>query len=270
MVHQLCIGLCALVLTVSPLGSHAGMALAAAAVTTTAPTLVTPTGPTSASTPTFTWQPVQRATSYRLYLNASGGADILDQPIAPEMACAGTTCSTRPAVSLSTGSYTWRVRAIDDAGAGPWSSGMAFTVASDGGPPASAPLLVSPHGSSATADPTPTYAWNAVVGATSYALSISVFGGMEAIDQGTLLASAVCSGATCSTRAATSLRPGTYSWRVQPSNSAGTGPWSTSMFFVVTPSGAAPGQERPQLAQDRDAPTHADAGDSRRRHASNQ
>ena len=113
-------------------------------------------------------------------------------------------------------------------------------VAGDGGPPQSAPILVAPHGSSATSDPTPTYTWNAVVGATSYQLYASEQGDANVIDQRTLDASAVCSGSTCSAKSGTLLAPGTYSWRVQPSNHAGAGPWSTPMFFAIPGAANAP------------------------------
>jgi hypothetical protein len=132
-VYQVIVGLCAVALLVSSLGLRAGPALAAAAAATPpaptmAPTIVAPSGNTGASTPTFTWHAVQGTTTYRLRLNTSGGANLLENPIYPAMACAGSTCSTRAGTLLGPGTYNWRLQPSNGAGAGPWSTPMFFAI----------------------------------------------------------------------------------------------------------------------------------------------
>ena len=83
-----------------------------------------------------------------------------------------------------------------------------------------APALSTPADNAGTNDITPTLAWSAATGATSYRLQVddSTGFGSPAIDQ---------------TQAGTSFTPGaalargTYYWRVQASNSCGTGAWSS-------------------------------------------
>jgi hypothetical protein len=44
--------------------------------------------------------------------------------------CSGSTCSVTPVLTLSANTtYTWKVRARNAGGTGPWSSTLSFTVA---------------------------------------------------------------------------------------------------------------------------------------------
>jgi hypothetical protein len=94
-----------------------------------------------------------------------------------------------------------------------------------------APTLIGPSGSSAA---TPTFTWNAVGNATSYTLYTNV-GGVETY--ATYDAAAACSAGVCSVTPGAPLAPfsagSNVYWVVKGSNTAGSGPWSSSKTFMV-------------------------------------
>jgi len=93
-----------------------------------------------------------------------------------------------------------------------------------------AAMLVSPSGSASS---TPTYSWNAVADATYYRLYVADGSGV-AIQTWYTAASAGCSSGTgtCSITPSTAVS-GSVTWWVMTWNSAGNGPWSTSLSFTV-------------------------------------
>ncbi|MGH3659835.1 MAG: hypothetical protein ACRDUA_24610, partial [Micromonosporaceae bacterium] len=96
-----------------------------------AATLVAPTGSISTATPTYTWNAVPTATQYYLWVNdTSGNGRIRIWYTAAAVGCAGGTgtCSVTPSVSLASGAAMWWIQTWNDAGYGPWSAGLAFTV----------------------------------------------------------------------------------------------------------------------------------------------
>ncbi|MFZ5912456.1 MAG: C39 family peptidase [Chloroflexota bacterium] len=98
--------------------------------------------------------------------------------------------------------------------------------------------LVSPSGSIG-ANYNPTYTWNKVNNVTWYYLWVNGPSG-NVIKQ--WYDSSVCGASTCSVTPSTPLGGGSHTWWVQTYNSAGYGPWSSSMTFsttVPTPPGAA-------------------------------
>jgi hypothetical protein len=96
-----------------------------------AATLVLPSGAISTRNPTYTWNAVPNATWYYLWVNDSTGTQIATWYAAAQAGCAsGTgTCSVTPSVALASGSAQWWIQTWNSAGYGPWSDGMAFTVA---------------------------------------------------------------------------------------------------------------------------------------------
>src|SRR5262249_53434052 len=120
-----------------------------------------------------------------------------------------------------------------DAGAGPWSAAMKFTLNAP-----SMATLVSP--STTLADPKPTYTWNAVVGSTWYELWVREDTGPGMNDW--YQAAAVGCAAGTGTGAVTpnvALRAGTVTWWVQTWSDAGTGPWSAPTTFTLNAPGMA-------------------------------
>jgi hypothetical protein len=104
------------------------------------------------------------------------------------------------------------------------------------GPPGAA-TLVSPFGE--IDDPTPTYIWNAVSGATWYRLWVNDATGNRIQKWYTASEVGCASGiATCSVTPTTDVG-GSCQWWVQTYNSAGFGPWSDPLSFTVPPPPAA-------------------------------
>lgn len=193
--------------------------------------LVSPSGTTSNTTPTFTWNADPDATWYYLWVNNNGPNAYKRWYSATAAGCAaGTgTCSVTPPNVLSAGTVRWWVAAWNSAGYGAWSASMDFTITA--GVP-SAATLVSPSGSSATN--TPTFTWNAVPGSTWYYLWVNQNGSLAYKTWYTASAAGCASGTgTCSINPGTSLS-GNIVWWIQTWNSAGTGPWSSSLSFTIS------------------------------------
>jgi hypothetical protein len=91
-----------------------------------------PTGTLATKTPTFEWESVATATSYRLWVDDASTTDPKIQlDVTPaQAACttAGAVCRVSPGVSLAGGRASWSVRASNASGPGPWSGAMDFTV----------------------------------------------------------------------------------------------------------------------------------------------
>lgn len=184
-----------------------------------------PTSAPSVSAPSFSnngsyvvsWSSVSGANNYRLEESANGGAFT-------EVAnTAGTSTSLS---GRSTGSYSYRARACNAAGCGPY-SGVSSTQVTF--PPSGAPSLSAP----ATPGPgTYTVNWTAVAAATSYALEESVNGGGYVQIQNSAAQSFGASGKS----------PGTYSYRVSACNAGGCGPSSSPATVTVLAPPATPVQ----------------------------
>lgn len=92
-----------------------------------ATTLVSPSGTTTDTTPTYTWNEVTGVTWYYLWVNNSSG-NVIKQWYEASAVCGGGTCSATPTTPLSSGAHTFWVRTWNPAGYGPWSAGMTFTI----------------------------------------------------------------------------------------------------------------------------------------------
>jgi hypothetical protein len=97
-----------------------------------AATLLRPTGAVATVTPTFEWESVATATSYRLWVDDASTTDPKLQldftPAQAGCSTAGAVCHVNPGVALTPGRASWSVRASNASGAGPWSGAMDFTV----------------------------------------------------------------------------------------------------------------------------------------------
>ena len=100
-------------------------------------TLLTPSGLTSDTTPTFTWTPVTDAVTYEVFVTR---ADVLTAGIINSTGLVGT--SFTPVTPLPVGTYRAWVRAISTtAEIGPWSLQVNFMVTVNSGEPDSLVLL---------------------------------------------------------------------------------------------------------------------------------
>lgn len=96
------------------------------------PTLVAPSGFIGEDRPTFVWERESppTATSYELEIRDDGGV-FYDQSFSVVAVCAGTTCQVSPFAlgdPLAPGDYSWRVRGSNEAGNGPWTALLQFTI----------------------------------------------------------------------------------------------------------------------------------------------
>ena len=190
-----------------------------------------PTAPSNGATGvtipvTLQWNSVSGASSYgvQVSLNSSFTSVVLDQ------GGITTTSYTIPTGILSGSTqYYWHVNATNVAGTGPYSTPpWSFTTAAS--PPA-APLLVSPPDSSLVLTLTPQLVWQAVSGTgITYRVQVSANYNFTPliVNVGGLTAT------NYTVPAAAGLQYNTtYHWRVQATNSVGTGPWSSIFRFVT-------------------------------------
>ncbi len=90
-------------------------------------TLIAPSGTITVRTPTYSWRPASLATKYYLQvINKANNQAIFQSWQSPS--CTSSTCSFRPNGSMSAGSYSWRIIPGNNAGNGPSSAFMNFTV----------------------------------------------------------------------------------------------------------------------------------------------
>jgi hypothetical protein len=75
------------------------------------PTLLSPTGITTDTTPTYLWTRVAGATQYR-YTLQDNYSNPLYSKIVPASSCGATTCSNTPTNVLPYGNYQWEVQAM--------------------------------------------------------------------------------------------------------------------------------------------------------------
>lgn len=215
-----------------------------------------PRGATNWQNPTFRWNRVANASSYRLRVR-EGGVDVFNRAVTSSEAGCLTAASCNIVLSsltplpplTATHTYTWDIQAVNDVGVGPWSDGVTIWVAP---PKPSAPTLAGPMG--AVSGVTPTYSWNAEPGEWRYDLymSLTLIGNTpptNLIHIEYSAAEAGCAGGAglCSVTPATKLQPGTsYSWVVRrrlllPANETPPGGviasewsgWSKTAVFVV-------------------------------------
>lgn len=199
-------------------------------------TLSSPSGAITNTRPTYTWNKMSSATWYYLWINGPSGNVFKQWYSTAESSCNGSTCSVTPAgLTLSGGNYTWWVQTWNDAGYGPWSDGMTFSLPVP--PLPGKATLVSPTGNIGTNNPT--YTWNVVSGATWYYLWVDGPSG-NVLKQWYTTAQANCNASTCSVANVTpNLVAGAYTWWIQTWNDGGYGPWSDPMTFAPSPPGKA-------------------------------
>jgi len=196
------------------------------------PSLVAPNGPVPSLKPTYSWNSVPGATNYDLFTSVSGGTTINVSYTSAEAGCSsGGTCSITPAtVNANGSSIYWLVRAKNIGGISDWSSPMTLIIAAQ--PPT--PSLVSPQGIITTL--TPTYSWNAVLGATDYDLYFSISGGTTS----NITYSAIAAGCSSGTGICSITPVGPMSngasvyWLVRSRNSGGVSSWSGSLSYLVS------------------------------------
>lgn len=90
-------------------------------------TLLSPYRRIRDKTPTYTWNTVEGATMYQLYVKGRSGK-VIKQWYDADTITSGDTCSVTPDVTLARGKYRWKIRAWNDNGYGDWSNKLRFKV----------------------------------------------------------------------------------------------------------------------------------------------
>jgi len=207
-------------------------------------TTISPTGNIAETTPTYVWNEISGAgvTAYKLLIyDRDAAAEVTRIDTTPAIACATTPCELTPSTpTLTVGTrYLWRIKAMNSAGWGEWSTPRFFDVAETTPPPGMA-TLISPNGD--ISETSPTYTWQDLGTADSYEVLIYDRDVPAILDRTTYAATTVCNAGSCSvTPSSPVLTVGTrYLWRVKAINSTGTGPWSTPLFFTIVTSTSPP------------------------------
>ncbi|MGE5248817.1 MAG: FG-GAP repeat domain-containing protein, partial [Bacteroidota bacterium] len=168
---------------------------------TPTPTPLAPAGKVSDRTPTYQWTPVSGATQYRYQL-LRGTTLVYTKTVLPTL-CGTTTCSSTPSTALPDASYTWRVQAMLGTTWGDYSLFKSFSVDA-------VPTPLAPSGS--TYDPTPTYKWTKIIGASQYRYQLMRG---TAVVYTRAVSSSICGATACSSTPTAVLPDASYKWRVQ-------------------------------------------------------
>jgi hypothetical protein len=186
------------------------------------PILSSPSTTGQPLTPTMTWAPASFADTYDLQIN-----DVIDFNTGPlEVNVTGLTGTTYNVVSgLTNGvTYFWRMRGVNGAGAGDWSSVMSFATVPL--PPPAITLTTPSNAATGVAiTPNTTLSWASEPTASTY--NLELYNGLTLVTSQT--------GLTGTSYAATGLLNNTtYNWRVRGSNTGGYGPWQASNWTFTT------------------------------------
>jgi hypothetical protein len=199
-------------------------------------TIISPSGTITDNMPTYTWNAVESSTWYRLQVNDSTQAKkIYEWYTADDADCGDGTgeCSVTPGTELADGKAKWWIQTWNDAGDGPWSDKLEFTVETGTSEPPEKTTLISPSGT--ITENTPTYTWNAVADSTWCYLWVNDSTQEQKILKWYRADDVGCGDGTgeCSVTPATELADGAARWWIQTWNEFGTGPWSAGMDFTV-------------------------------------
>ncbi len=165
--------------------------------------------------PAFEWSEVPGAEKYRLRLVvADTGTQVLS------IATSKTRYTLETALEPDT--YFWRVRGLNDCGAGNWALRRSVKIEPTRPNP---PQLQEPEDGSLVCDLRPTLDWSEAKGATGYRIQV---------DRDSSFASPVVDDGLVDSeyRPIHGLSPGIYFWRALASNSAGDSDWSSVWRFV--------------------------------------
>jgi hypothetical protein len=212
----------------------ANFRLSQGAVPTT-PTTLSPSGTINTALPTFSWYPVSSASQYILTVNNISAQAMYTLTLNASEVCGASSCTTTPGTTLNPGTYSWYLQASSTNGVSPASVGKTFTIVL----PLSTPVLISPEGNLASAQPT--FKWQEVSGANQYSLVVRDSSGTTVIEK-SQISQSVCSGSTCSYDTGAALYKGNFTWIVMAFNttSSASSNWSAQKAFNLQVAPAAP------------------------------
>jgi hypothetical protein len=197
------------------------------------PVPIAPVGEITDNMPFYQWNEVATATDYLVIAkNADTDTWVFWQWVDAGSVCSAGACEVQQDITLDDGNHWWAVVAQNSAGVGPWSTELEFevktSVAID---PPGKPVPIAPMG--VITENTPMYQWNEVAAATEY-LVIAMNADTDTwVFWQWLDAGSGCSAGVCEVQQDITLADGNHWWAVVAQNSAGVGPWSTVLEFVV-------------------------------------
>lgn len=183
-------------------------------------------------TPTLDWIDDISAISYQLQLSQDStfGTTIIDST-----GFSVSQLTVRSGLLVNVQSYYWRVRTTNSIGTGPYSQRWKFTTLLS---PPGIPVLIDPPNGAINISTTPTLDWNDVPFTETYRVQVSG----DSTFASTLINAGGLTFSQYPVPGGILQNNTTYFWRVNASNSAGSGPFSAVWRFrtVVTPPVAAP------------------------------
>ncbi len=187
--------------------------------------LVSPEGQINQAAVTFVWKPTDRAENYHFSIYGPEGvlhSEIISQD---DLGCGDriSLCIYVPTLSWQNGvTYIFHVMASNNAGYGPLSDEMLFSLGTASIEPPGEVTLVSPEDAAVIDDQTPTLQWIPSSGSQWYRVYIRTLE-MDVFDHW-IASGDACSSDLCSMVVDVSLEPGVYGWTVAPYNPGGYGP----------------------------------------------
>jgi len=183
------------------------------------------------TSPTFSWQSVSDAESYKIEIATASDLDVDGSFVGANVVYTYPTSGQLTSTTHSIGTdlddgeeYYWHVVAFDAAGnEGDWSSIRSFEI--DTSLP-TAPTLNSPGNGTTLEDTTPTFSWSSVSGASEYTLQYST---SNSFTSSTTVEETV-TGTSYTVPSDSELSEDTYYWRVKANN---TGSWSDVWSFTI-------------------------------------
>jgi len=180
------------------------------------------TSPSNQSTgiglsPTLSWESDANANSYTIQVSTDNFSTFVkNQSIT-------STSTTLSSLSYTT-TYSWRVKASNEAGDGEWSDVWSFTTEDEPVPPPSKATLTTPRNNATQIPPSLTLSWDTLDDASSYIVQVSTNGFSTYIVNETTSITSHDIEVNTNT---------TYQWRVRGVNSGGNGSWSDVWSFTT-------------------------------------
>jgi hypothetical protein len=189
-----------------------------------APTLIAPAnGSINVTlTPAMTWSAVSGAISYRLQVSTDS---LFNNSVVNAGNLTSATYNIPSSLLSQSVRYFWRANATNSNGTGPWSLVWNFTTI---GLPAAPQLVAPPNGTDSTSL-TPTLDWNSVTTATEYNLLVAT----DSLFNNVILDVPFLNFTEFLIPAPYLTYVTKYYWKVNATNSVGTGAWSAVWNFTT-------------------------------------
>ncbi len=174
------------------------------------------------TTPTLTWNPSLSANSYKVIISTNSNFSTIT-----DSATVSTNYYNVPSGKLQYGyTYFWKVNASNIYGTSNWSNIWNFST----GQFPNAPVLISPLNGTLVTTLTPTLIWHSLNNVLNYKVQISTLSNFLIITD-----SATVTDSHYTVPSGKLFANITYFWRVNATNSFGTGPWSIVWSFIPYP-----------------------------------